>query len=214
MGVTRDDIRNLVNTYPAVNRAMGKGQLEGLLWHLQCVLDAGIEGDIVELGCNKGTSAMFIRRLLDLNESTKEFHVYDSWQGLPPRHAKDAGSAACFQKGSMTTPVQTFVENHTQARLRLPHIHSGWFKDIPDAEYPDKICFAFFDGDFYSSIIDSFEKVYNKVLPGGRIVIDDCGWENLPGVLRACNEFLVARPETLTLDAYAPASYGGLIIKL
>lgn len=38
-------------------------------------------------------------------------------------------------------------------------------------EYPNPICFAFFDSDFYNSIIDSFNKTWNKIPYNGRIVV-------------------------------------------
>ena len=40
-------------------------------------------------------------------------------------------------------------------------------------------CFSFFDGDFYTSIIDSFNKIFHNVQRGGIIIIDDCGWNCL-----------------------------------
>lgn len=87
-------------------------------------------------------------------------------------------------------------------QVELPIIHSGWFKDIPDNEYPEKICFAFFDGDFYSSIIDSFNKVYDKCVKDAIIVIDDCGDNTLVGVENACIDFLKDKPEKINMDAY------------
>ena len=121
-----------------------------------------------------------------------------------------------WAKGWTTTSLGSFVNtfhiNNQDApitykdtvidSLELPIIHSGWFKDIPDIEYPDKICFAFFDGDFYSSIMDSFNKVYEKCVTDAIIVIDDCGDNTLVGVENACNDFLKDRPETLRMDAY------------
>ena len=84
----------------------------------------------------------------------------------------------------------------------LQTIYSGWFKDIPDSEYPEKISFAFLDGDFYTSIIDSLNKIYKKMVPGGIIIIDDCGWNALPGCKKAVEDFLEDKPENLTVDGY------------
>ena len=75
-------------------------------------------------------------------------------------------------------------------KIDLPIIHEGWFKDISDNEYPNKICFAFFDGDLYSSIMDSFNKVYHKCVKDSIIVIDDCGDYTLVGVKNVCIDFL------------------------
>jgi hypothetical protein len=57
-------------------------------------------------------------------------------------------------------------------------------------------------------------------MPGGIIMIDDCGWKILPGVKRACEDFLEDKPEELLLTGYpdengnygSPCN-GGLVIK-
>jgi hypothetical protein len=57
-----------------------------LVWReLEAVLDAGVPGAVVEFGCYVGTTSLFIRRLLDERDESgaREFHVYDSFEGLP-----------------------------------------------------------------------------------------------------------------------------------
>jgi O-methyltransferase len=81
--------------------------------------------------------------------------------------------------------------------LRLPKINKGWFAKMDDKDYPAKISFAFFDGDFYQSIMDSFNKVYHKLSRGATICVHDYGWEILPGVKKACIDFLRDKPEAM-----------------
>ena len=56
-------------------------------------MNDNIEGDVVELGCNKGGTSIWIRRILDIYKNKfnidKEFHVYDSWEGVPDKHYND-----------------------------------------------------------------------------------------------------------------------------
>lgn len=207
-------------------------EIKGVLRKLIQVLNDNIEGDVVELGCNKGGTSIWIRRILDIYKNKfnidKEFHVYDSWEGVPDKHYNDYSenfendissqingkgekieiekkfriNQTIWKKGTTKTSLDVFKNNFTQKHLKLPHIHSGFFKNIPDIEYPEKICFAFFDGDFYTSIMDSFDKVYSKITSNGIIVIDDCGDNTLIGVKQACIEFLLNKPEELQLDAY------------
>lgn len=154
----------------------------------------GIPGDVVELGCNVGTTALYIRRLLNLVETGKEFHVYDSFEGLPEANEHD-GNPPRLDKGNLAKEKSAFEQSFKDAGLEFPIIHKGFFADIPDNEYPDKICFAFFDGDFYSSILDSFFKVYHKMVPGGIIIVHDYEGAMLPGVKVACDDFLRDKPE-------------------
>jgi O-methyltransferase len=223
MNARRGLARALVDPDDIPSTMMGYWQIVAVLENLQDVLERGVDGDVVELGCNIGTTSIYLRKMLDAFGSRKQLHVYDSWQGLPDKHRNDvaADRSRSFEKGWCRTSRASLVESFEARGLALPVIHSGWFADIPDDEYPDPICFAFFDGDFYTSIRDSFAKTFHKMTPGGVVIVDDCGWDVLPGVQRACEELLAGRPETLDLTAYPDAegrkggrNGGGRIVKL
>ncbi len=208
------DIEKFVDEKHIVSPMMTYWRVVSVLKNLQHVLENKTPGAVVELGCNVGTTSVFIRRLLNHYKSDKEYHVYDSWQGLPEKLEQDAPKIETewrFEQGECTTSRERFERHFNWRKLDKPVIHSGWFKDIPDSEYPEQICFAFFDGDFYSSIIDSFDKVFDKMAPGGIIFVDDCGWDVLPGVEQACEEYLRGRPEKLDLTGYPDENgvYGG-----
>jgi len=196
-------IKPLVSNDDIVSGMLSYWRIVSILERLDAVVQGGVEGDIVELGCNIGTLGMYIRKYLDANNVNKTYHVYDSWLGLPePTEEDQHNFDRKFKRGSCSTTIDKFLDTFNSRNLQVPVIHSGWFKDIPDSEFPDKIAFAFFDGDFYESITDSFEKVYHKVQPKGCIMIDDCGWDILPGVKRACEDFLSDKPEKLSLSGY------------
>ncbi len=55
---------------------------------------------------------------------------------------------------------------------------------------PEKIAFAFLDGDFYDSIRDSLKLVLPRVQQGGVIIVDDYAREALPGAAKAVHELL------------------------
>jgi O-methyltransferase len=217
-----DGIESYLNQYPPISNMMEKNQIYGVIYHLEEILKNNIEGDVVELGCNVGTTSIYIRRWLDMYRSSKTFHVYDSWLGLPAKLPQDAAlGPRQFLAGACRTSKESFIHQFRTRGLAVPEIHSGWFKNIPDGEYPDEICFAFLDGDFYSSIMDSLNKVYHKMTTGGIIIIDDCGWAALPGCKRAVEDFLDDKEETLELTGYPDQKYvfgeehcGGRIVKL
>ena len=203
-----DKVKEFINNTSPISSMMTRPQIYGVIYHLNEVLDNNIEGDIVELGCNIGTTSINIRKWLDNHNSSKAYHVYDSWQGLPPKMDEDVASGHFqFKEGQCKTSKDSFIHQFESRNLTLPEIHSGWFKEIPDHEYPDKICFAFLDGDFYSSIMDSLNKIYHKMAKGGIIIIDDCGWDKLPGCKKAVEDFLQDKEETLELTGYPNASY-------
>lgn len=177
---------------------LGDGHMDYILKNLASVLD--LPGDVVELGCNVGVTSGHIKRFLSEAKTGKELHVYDSFEGLPPKTPED-GATPC-EKGAAAVTEEAFKKTFTDAGVELPVINKGFFGDIPDDRYPEKICFAFFDGDFYGSIMDSFKKVFNKMVPGGIILIHDYEYAPFPGVKKACDDFLAGRPEVIVKNIF------------
>jgi O-methyltransferase len=183
----------LLSTTPIISGMVNSPQLEFILDILEEQLSIGIGGDVVELGCNCGTTSIFIRKMMNLYDTEKVYHVYDSFEGLPKNSIHDTGG----NEGECLTSKDVLLSNFNQFGLVAPIVNHGWFSKIPDSCYPDEICFAFFDGDFYSSILDSFSKTYHKLQPGAAVIIHDYGPGPLPGVEIACNEFLEDKPESV-----------------
>ena len=121
-----------------------------------------------------GSTAMGMRMVMDhLGYRYPEhiLHVYDSFRGLPPPDRRDGRTE--LQQHQLSSSIDAYLERFRSAGLDPPYIHRGFFGAIPPSEYPDRIAFAFYDGDFYSSIADSFNRTFDKMLRGGSIVIDD-----------------------------------------
>lgn len=192
-------VKELMAGFPGIKFIMlGDGQIEYILENLVSVLH--LPGDVVELGCNVGMTTSFMRRLLDAAGSDKEIHVYESFKGLPEKTEED-GATPC-KAGDSAVTKKMFIDTFKQAGLKLPIINTGFFADIPDEKYPEKIGFAFFDGDFYTSIMDSFQKVYHKMVPGGIILIHDYNWESFPGAKKACDDFLFFKHEKVGQEIF------------
>lgn len=186
-----------------ISDQVGQAQLHVIWKELERVLQADVPGDIVEFGCYVGTTSLFIRRLLDERDQSekRQFHVYDSFEGLPPKSRQDESPAGTqFQAGKLSVSKKEFLGQFRVAHLQPPVIHKGWFHELTDKDMPASIAFAFLDGDFYESIRDSLRLVWPRMQPGGTILVDDYGREALPGAERAVKEFLqgknfAAQPE-------------------
>jgi O-methyltransferase len=173
------------------------------IYHLVSqVLAYGVEGDLVELGCHEGQTAALITKVMRDRGSSKTLFVYDSFEGLPAPGANDGTK---YSGGSLMTTEEELRENFSRYGLPLPRICRGWFKDTLRTQLPERICFAHLDGDFYESILVSLEFVYPRLSPGAVCIIDDycdrainpIGWNDLPGVKKACDEFLADKPEKI-----------------
>jgi O-methyltransferase len=172
-------------------------QLRVILTELEKTLEQGTVGDIVEFGCYIGTTSLFVRRLLDQAGSDKVCHAYDSFEGLPPKSVQDASRAGeQFTAGQLAASKKSFLQQFQKAGLKPPVVHKGWFSDLTASEVPERIAFAFLDGDFYESIRDSLQLVLPRLSSGATIVIDDYAREALPGTAKAVREFLPSELQT------------------
>ncbi len=187
----KDDPRNRFRGLPIISDQITQKGLEVVCTRLEKVLDTNIPGAIVEFGCYAGTTSLFIRRSLDTrHDSERAFHVYDSFDGLPPKRPEDHNAAGtAFEAGKLYVSKKEFLHQFRIANLAPPTIHKGWFNQLSDQEVPTPIAFAFLDGDFYDSILSSLRLVWPKLSPGGVILIDDYKRETLPGVERAVRDF-------------------------
>jgi len=193
---------DLLRNHPIITEQVTRAELIKILSSLEDVLKRDVSGDVVELGCYVGTTTLFLQRLLLQHNSGKALHAYDSFAGLPPKTAEDASPVGeQFQAGELKAPKQEFVKHFKQAGLPLPIIHKAWFGNLTLDDMPDRIAFAFLDGDFYDSIRDSLKLVWPRLTEGAIIIVDDYQSESLPGAKRAVDEWLITHPARLQVVA-------------
>ena len=192
----------LLKKYPIISDQVDVRELRVLLTELENQLQAGLTKNVVELGCYVGTTSLFIRRLLAAYDFAGEFHVYDSFAGLPPKTSEDQSVAGDqFVTGELHAARKTLIENFKKAGLAPPIIHKCWFNELVVADVPDQVSFAFFDGDYYESIKDSFRVVAPKLMPGAVVIVDDYASEALPGAAKAADEWVKVNGQTIRTQA-------------
>lgn len=202
-------VDKLLRNYPIISAMVSVPELRVILSELEAVLCSNVDGDIVEFGCNVGTTSLFIQRMLLEAASTKRFYCYDSFEGLPDKSVNDNPTGIpklVYNKGTCLTGLINFNSSFTTANLPLPIVKQSWFSNLKEEDLPSKIAFAFFDGDFYESILDSFRKTINKLHKGSVVVLHDYENGDLPGVKRATGDFL----DQLSSTQYKLRSNSGL----
>lgn len=166
------------------------------------------EGDVVELGCYAGQTSIdlaktlrdFSARFADENadknsDEKKKLWLYDSFEGLPEKSVQDVSVLGeDFKTGELFVAKADVVRRFKSANLPMPNIKKAWFADLTASDLPDKICFAFLDGDYYESIRDSFKLIEKKMTNGGVIIVDDYDNDALPGAKKAVDEWLAKNP--------------------
>lgn len=173
--------------------------------------NARLEGSYVECGTWKG-GAVGLMALANLQHGTKRrhLHLFDSFEGIPEpdetidgeRATEFARSAGGGAKGKLVALENTYEAVGTlEANRELLeqivgydtdylHYHKGWFQDtLPkEADEVGAIAILRLDGDWYSSTKVCLEHLYDKVVRGGFVILDDYGWYE--GSKKAVDEFM------------------------
>lgn len=175
------------------------GEIAVIMRELKGVINRGIDGDVVEFGCYVGTTSVYIATMLEY--TSKKFYVYDSFEGLPEKSSKDISPLGeQFKPGELCATKKQFIRNLIQAGAPLPIIKKGWFSDLTSNDVPDKIAFAFLDGDYYSSVMDSLNLIEKHMTSGSVIIVDDYGNQALPGAGLAVDEWLRTRAASKRIE--------------
>ena len=194
-------IEQLLQKYRLISDQVDEREVSIVLRELLKSFEASAEGDVVEFGCYAGTTSLFISRLLTMQKSTREFHVYDSFEGLPEKRAQDQSRAGDqFKAGELAVTKKQFIVNYKKAGVSLPRIHKAWFSDLTEADIPETIAFAFLDGDYYESVMTPLKLIWPRLVPGAIIVVDDYANEALPGAAKAVDEWLATHPAKLSVE--------------
>lgn len=175
-------------------------ELKRIIQECQNVVENNVPGDVVEFGCYVGTTSVYLAKLLQGSE--RKLYLYDSFEGLPDKVAKDQSPVGMqFQAGELLATKRQLVTNLKRANVTMPMIKKGWFSQLTDADVPNTISFAFLDGDYYHSVLDPLKLIWPRLAPGAVIVVDDYANEALPGAGRAVDEWLQSHTGKLTVYA-------------
>lgn len=186
-------VDDLLKKYRPISDQVDTTELRLILASAEQVLQANISGDICEFGCYKGTTSLYLGRLIKAYQSDKKLWLYDSFEGLPEKSSEDEASLGSeFRAGELKASKKALLGEFQKAGLTRPIVKKAWFSDLTAEDVPNEISFAFLDGDYYESIKDSFALVTDRLTPHATVVVDDYGNDHLPGARHAVDEWRAA----------------------
>jgi hypothetical protein len=160
-------------------------------------LVADLPGCVIECGVWRGGMIAGIAEVLG---PRRRYYLFDSFEGLPPAQPLDGAKATQWQAN---TTGRSYYDNcraemaFSEKAMRMagaPQVQfvKGWFNDTLPGRAPDEpIALLRLDGDWYDSTMVCLEALYERVVPGGLIILDDYfHWE---GCARAVHDFLSRR---------------------
>ena len=165
---------------------------------------SNIGGCFVECGVARGGCSALMAIVANENKSGRKMWVFDSFEGLPEptnedKHEEPIKHKPKDKSASLVSPGYCLGTYEEVEKLLFSKLHlsknnvlivKGWFQDtLP--EYKDKIgaiAVLRIDADWYKSTKCCLENLYNNVIAGGCIIIDD--YTSVIGCKKATDEFL------------------------
>jgi hypothetical protein len=147
-----------------------------------------IPGDIVEVGAFEGGNVLCALQSPVWPEG-KTFNVFDSFEGFPDLSAADPTTFARGDYlpqnplGEVLAPFAVYPE----VRIIKGFVPTTFSKLAPDGRY----ALVFFDCDLYQPALDTFEYFWDRMSPGGMVLVHDYFVEpgGFGGVRRATDLF-------------------------
>ena len=158
---------------------VGLKRLDNLQFCVETVLQEQIPGDFLETGVWRGGASIFVKGCLAAHgDRTRRVWLADSFCGLPPpdddRFPADRGWNL-HRSAELAVSRSTVEANFRSYELLDERVHflEGWFKATLPIAPIERLAVLRMDGDLYESTIQALQTMYEKVSPGGFVVVDD-----------------------------------------
>lgn len=178
---------------PVLGKTMvGLRRLENVRRCIEQILTDDVPGDFLEAGVWRGGTIVYMKGVLAAHGARRRVWAADSFEGLPEPDLElypqdhdqwlhDVELMAVSRKAVEETLDQYgFLDEDVQ-------FLEGWFKDTMPTAPVDQLSLLRLDGDYYESTIQVLDAMYDKVSPGGFILVDDYG--AIPACKQAVEDF-------------------------
>ena len=176
---------------------IGAARMSNLRTLMEHVLLNDIPGDFIETGVWRGGASILMRAVLAAyGIENRKVIVADSFEGLPPPNSEkfpaDAG-ATFHEYDDLAVTEEQVRRNFAKFGLLDDQVIflKGWFRDTMPRVASERIALLRLDGDMYESTIDPLVHLYDKIPPGGWVIVDD--YEVVPACNAAVQDFFAAR---------------------
>jgi O-methyltransferase len=179
--------------WPADAESMiGMKRMRNIRECVESVLTDDVAGDLIETGAWRGGATIYMRAILKAHGVTdRTVWVADSFEGLPAydgRYDADLGDQH-HARSDLAISVEQVQANFRRYDLLDEQVRflKGWFSDTLPSAPIDKLAVLRLDGDMYASTMDALNALYDKVSPGGYVIVDDYG--AVPACAKAIHDF-------------------------
>ncbi|MCB0416386.1 MAG: hypothetical protein KDD39_01970 [Bdellovibrionales bacterium] len=213
------DLPTVENRHDLMLELVGNPVIEAFYILNYLHLSLKVAGDVCEFGVAEGTnSALMANELL---RSNRKLWLFDSFQGLPKPTEKDRMLHDIFGLGEMAKYEGTMAHPQSRVKARLERVGfpvprteiiAGFIERVPETSYPQKVCFAYVDFDFYEPIKIALERLHPRMDRGAYVVVDDYGFFS-EGAAVAVEEFLASNSSSYERLSPEPHAQGFMVLK-
>jgi DNA-binding transcriptional ArsR family regulator len=180
--------------YPTIysHTLVGLRRLNNLEYCARRIFADKIPGDFFEAGVCQGGAMIFLRALqIAFGEGQRQTWGADSFQGLPVSeaeqdHGLDLSEAHFPWLAISEETVRQHFQNYAMLSEQVRFV-PGWFEDSLPGLQTGPLSLLRLDADLYKSTREVLHHLYDRVSPGGYIVVDDYG--AFPQCRQAIDEF-------------------------
>lgn len=161
----------------AIAAQQPNAQEASLLWRLHvmcwCAQNAlRLEGDFVECGVFRGYMTAVAAQFLDFGNRPKRWHLYDTFAGIP---APDL-DPGLINPGEYQEPgLHDAVVRRFAAYANI-EVHRGRVPEVLHGSAPRRIAFLHLDMNSSSAEIGALGVLFDRLVPGAYLLLDDYGW--------------------------------------
>ncbi len=191
------------------NQASHKGDITRYFF-LNLVIDQlvkdGLKGDFAELGVYKGnTGFLFADAARRLGRNA---YLFDTFAGFDKSDLKDVDADKASKDRFDDTSLATVKSLVGEQNVRFVQ---GYFPQSTSL-VPDDLsfCLVHLDCDLYAPFRAALEYFYDRLVPGGFLIMHDYSSLEWAGVEKAVDEFFANKPETVIP---IPDTWGTAVIR-
>lgn len=203
-----------LNAFEHAQAALGHDHK--MFWRLHVALWCATQaqrlpGDFVECGVWRGFLATAIMNYIPWPQGGKQFYLFDTWDGLDERYLTE-GERSNRAKLDHLRPYYAnqydFVSSHFS---RYPDVHlvKGAVPETLGQVRIDRIAYLSLDMNCAPPELAAAEYFWDRIVPGGMILLDDYGFVSYEDQKRGFNAFAAAHG----CEVLALPTGQGLLIK-
>jgi O-methyltransferase len=158
--------------------------LQSIAWRMHTLVWAARNamqlprGDFVECGVFQGDMSYVVYHAAGIAGSGRRMHLFDSFEGIDPKRALPGESADQIEMANAFYRRPGLFQSVLDRFAPCPEVsvYKGYLPEALEGRTPDAIAWLHIDLNAARPEVETLERLFDRVVPSGVIVLDDYGW--------------------------------------